>query len=153
MENIIQTFNDVETVLCNIMKDLGFSYNKIDLGDDDINFEVFIPTSGKFQKMPSIKTLMYIRKYTDSVYLVCGNIVKIDGEIDINSIYRKINDVNNLIDGGAFMVNDLTKQVVYNDSIYCGPNFTELNKEKIFILASSFMNNLFIFLDLMTKEK
>lgn len=153
MEKNTQNYKEIRLKFEDILHSLGYSFEELNIDDEDINYSIDIVPTGNLKKLNSIDALMYLTPNTYYIYLLIGNIYKFQKSEDIDPFYKLINTVNESISGGTFTINEITRQILYSSSIYCGQNFKEMSKNKVVLLLEPTINNLLIMLDAIKMEK
>lgn len=152
MEKNTQKYNELESKLNIFFTELTYTFEKVDLGDDDLNYIVSIDTSGALIKLNTIDVLLYASIKLSSLCLLIENIYRFSDDEDITPFYKKINNANELANGGNFIINEKSRQIIYSSSIYCGSDFKELSINKIKLLINTSMRNLEILFNIIANQ-
>lgn len=138
-----------------IFENLKITYNYLKIRDDDLNYEIEIPSIGIFKPLNSISCIFFLRFDDFSSNLLAVNIFKISNKDKDSNLYKIVNDTNLECSGGAFSIykidmeedGDYDKQIIYKSTMNCGNEFSELNDEKVRMQMLSFITALNILFD------
>ena len=146
MEKNIQSYNKLCEELEINFKKLGYKYKKIDL-DEDANYMLSIGTEKSgLESIRKLKTIDGVVIYVDvadySLNIIATNVYKINRERDINTYYKLVNNVNNIIDHGRFSLYAEKYSILYRSTIEQGEGSLE---KKIKNIVDEYLGNLAIF--------
>ena len=101
--------------------------------------------------MPKLQALLYFVFEDSSVHINIYNIYKIKSNDDKDKFYKMLNDLNQMINFGAFYLSQDMGGIVYSSSIKLEDDLSDLTSNKISDLIYKFLNNLSILVDEITK--
>lgn len=135
----------IQTKIEKIFSELGIQYKRLDLDDEDLNYELKITTEGDLKPLNYIHCISYLDFDRNTINTIIPNIYSVSNEDNITRLYETMNKVNMKTLTGVFNLfqsdDREKKQIIFRSTINCGENFSEIdttfNKDYIFSLIFS----------------
>lgn len=155
MVRIMKNYDNLKIKVETIFKDLHMEYEFLDFGDEDLNYDVNINTTGKLKTLGRINCILYFNDNDYSMNLIVANIYRIRNDENILYLYEILNKINQMQRTGNFTIFNIkdTQQICYRCSVICGKEFSELNKALVEFHFQSFISSLEILLKYLKEIK
>ncbi len=131
----VRTLNNYNLLKTNLESILSASKIPYELsepltdGNPDLNYFIQVDIGGKSISFAPVECILYLRESDFTMNLLVLNISGAEEGGKLNTLYKIVNDVNDYVSNGNFIVCQERQEIIYKSSVYCGRDFCNLSGE------------------------
>ena len=130
MRKIMKNYNELKHTMESLLSSLKISYEPTEAltwAEPDLSYSIWISPPEKWASAGALEGLLYLRESDFTVNLLVFNICDAKDDNKLDAFYKIVNDANDYIATGNFVVCPDRREIIYHSCAYCGNDFRALS--------------------------